>query len=456
MINKQKTGNYASYLSVAVWFFCFLFVLLYKTNQQPVSPHFVKTNPTFIKTSSAPITTPIATPSSTNTLKPNPANATTTQSSPSLQPSPAFEQHIISQPHPAPSVHAASLSTLNNNELLAVWFAGAREGASDVAIVANRYSLTKHRWATPYPILTREQLSLQSHQYIKKLGNPVIYQSQDGMLHLFVVGVSFGGWAGSKLYHLQSTNGINFDFVQLLPLSPLMNISHLVRNRPIGLDDGGFYLPIYHEFAQKFPLLLRFDHQGKLIDRIRPNPLLGVLQPAITATNSSDCLMVARNEQPAPIWQQHCSDGGTRWHKPTQLPLINDNSALSIDYFNHHLLLVHNQSHQGNSRYHLVLSSLGDKTIHSLILDSTGTTLANNLANNNAATNAIDSNAIDSNAIDTPKAGEEVSYPTTLVVGDNLHIVYTHDRNQIRHIRINQDWLKQAMPDPFISPTAYQ
>lgn len=412
MINKQKIGNCAkNYLSVAVWLFCFLLVVIYQINQKPAPAHFVITASTqsaiATKTSTtASKTDPTATITPTTNHRPTRENNPTLESNPAFKP--VFEQHIVSQPHPAPSVHAASLSTLNNNELLAVWFAGSREGASDVAIVANRYSLTKHRWATPYPILTRKQLSQQSHQYIKKLGNPVVYQSPDGTVHLFVVGVSFGGWAGSKLYHLQSTDGINFDFVQLLPLSPLMNISHLVRNRPIGLDDGGFYLPIYHEFAQKFPLLLRFDHQGKLIDRIRPNPLLGVLQPTITATNSSDCLMVARNEQPAPIWQQRCSDGGTRWHKPIKLPLINDNSALSIDYFNHHLLLVHNQSHQGNSRYHLVLSSLGDKTINSLILDSTGTALAN----------AIDA------GINTPKSGNETSYPTTLVLDGNLHYLY--------------------------------
>lgn len=393
MSKIKSITSYSKYWAWAVlWLLTLLGVLYYKQSQQALAvPVFVISN-----------------------------DAIATATSGTQAKSAVFLRHSISVHHPSPSVHAVSLSRFGEDKMIAAWFAGSREGAKDVEIVANQYSLPTQTWAEPYVILNRQQLSQLSKQYIKKLGNPVLWQTQDGVLHLFVVGVSLGGWAGSKIYHLSSTDGKQYHYRQTLPLSPFMNVSHLVRAMPVALADGGFYLPIYHEFAHKFPLLLRFDQQGEFVATIRPQArhLLGTLQPTLTALSTDHCVMTGRNRWASPIWLSACADGGQIWQVPIQLSLSNDNSSLNIINAWQNILLVHNMTKQNNSRYHLALSllDLPSKRSHSVILDSTSD-------------------------------NKEVSYPASLVVDDMVHIAYTHNRSQIRHIAFNRAWLaKVDMP----------
>lgn len=356
---------------------------------------------------------------------------------------PVFIKQTISLPQDAASVHAASLTKFNDG-LLAAWFAGEREGATDVQIFASTLSLNqKHAktnhvtpsgWSRPYVILSRALLAQKSGTYIKKLGNPVLYQAEDGKVHLFVVGVSLGGWAGSRIYHLVSQDGKAFDFLQTLQLSPLMNNSHLVRATPVALQDGGFYLPIYHEFAQKFELLLRFDKTGKLIAKSRPNQLMDSLQPWLAPLSEYGCAMIRRNGQSSPMMLQRCQKGVDTWSLPVPLNIDNDNNSANIHQFFNHTLLAHNKKHFDNDRFDLMLSVLditNAKAVPLTILDRAG------LAINDTPNIVMKKNI---------PVGE-VSYPTMLSKADRVHLVYTHDRTQIRHIEFNQAWLNQVLSD---------
>lgn len=320
-------------------------------------------------------------------------------------------------PSPTLSVHSATLTHLQNeHRLMTAWFGGSREGAKDVQIYASWLDLDKPNavWSAPKVIVSRHNLARQSHTYIKKLGNPVLYQTQDGTVHLFVVATSYAGWAASKIYHLtQSKSQDEFVFRQILPLSPLVNVSHLVRTPPVGLADGGFYLPVYHELAHKFEVLLRFDKNGKLIEKIRPNHLTQRLQPTLVALNDSDCVMTARNRYSSPILIQHCHQGGRQWDTPIATNLDNDNNSLNVVAFADGIYLTHNQSKNTNSRYALWLSKLNESTISPVV------------------------------QLDYSDTGE-VSYPTTLVVGDSIHIVYTYNRKAIRHIAFNHAFIQNA------------
>lgn len=320
-------------------------------------------------------------------------------------------------PSPTLSVHSATLTHLQNeHRLMTAWFGGSREGAKDVQIYASWLDLDKPNavWSAPKVIVSPQSLAHQSHTYIKKLGNPVLYQAQNGTVHLFVVATSYAGWAASKIYHLTQAKGKDeFVFRQILPLSPLVNVSHLVRTPPVGLADGGFYLPVYHELAYKFEVLLRFDKNGKLIEKIRPNHLTKRLQPTLVALNDSDCLMTARNRYSSPILIQHCHQGGRQWDTPIATNLDNDNNSLNVVAFADGIYLTHNQSKNTNSRYALWLSKLNESTISPVV------------------------------QLDYSDKGE-VSYPTTLVVGDSIHIVYTYNRKAIRHIAFNHAFIQNA------------
>ncbi|MGL2745474.1 3-deoxy-d-manno-octulosonic acid hydrolase subunit 2, partial [Helicobacter pylori] len=188
----------------------------------------------------------------------------------------------IPKPNDALSVHASSLISLPNDNLLSAYFSGTKEGARDVKISANLFDSKINRWSEAFIILTKEELSHYSHEYIKKLGNPLLFLHDDKIL-LFVVGVSMGGWATSKIYQLESAlEPIHFKFARKLSLSPFLNLSHLIKNKPLNTTDGGFMLPLYHELATQYPLLLKFDKQNNPKELLRPNALNHQLQPSLT------------------------------------------------------------------------------------------------------------------------------------------------------------------------------
>ena len=97
----------------------------------------------------------------------------------------------------AASVHAASLISLKDGAIRAFWFAGSREGASDVVINSAIYDSKSGAWSAPTVVMDRLAAEKGLSRYIAKLGNPVPSRTADGRLQLFFVTVSIGGWAGS-------------------------------------------------------------------------------------------------------------------------------------------------------------------------------------------------------------------------------------------------------------------
>lgn len=321
----------------------------------------------------------------------------------------------------APSMHSATLAKLEGDKLIAMWFAGSGEGKGDVEIYGSIYNPKNNLWSTPKSYLNRQKVGQDSRQFLKKLGNPVLYRSTSGDIHLFVVGVTFGGWATSKIYHyISKDNAQSFEYKQLLNLSPFMNLSYLVRSQPVGLEDGGFYLPVYHELATKYPVIVRFDKNGEMMYSQKITHEKGQLQPSIVALDSKNCLAVFRNYYDKAMKMQRCSNGGLQWQEPVDSNIINEGNSIAIFKIKDQIFLVHNtrDATPQESRGTLVLSALKNsqwKKITTLDI-----------------------------AKGVREAGKsvEVSYPTALVSGEFVDIVYTYNRTHIAHIRLNYKWIE--------------
>ncbi|MGX2971090.1 sialidase family protein, partial [Helicobacter sp. T3_23-1059] len=192
-------------------------------------------------------------------------------------------------PNATKSAHASTIIDISNLQQknndnatnMLLYFAGSREGASDVCIYQSFFvqknvaTLNKDSffWSEPKAILCPQDLSKMSGKFIKKLGNPVSFVDSLGRVHLFVVGVSMGGWATSKIYHFLFLDSLKrVKFVRELHLSPILNLSHLVRNPAMILENGDFILPVYNEFAKKYPLLLYVD--STLVAKTKFKPIL--------------------------------------------------------------------------------------------------------------------------------------------------------------------------------------
>ncbi|GAA6900126.1 3-deoxy-d-manno-octulosonic acid hydrolase subunit 2 [Helicobacter pylori] len=325
---------------------------------------------------------------------------------------PYFTQLTIPKPNDALSVHASALISFPNDNLLSAYFSGTKEGARDVKISANLFDSKINRWSEAFILLTKEELSYYSHEYIKKLGNPLLFLHDDKIL-LFVVGVSMGGWATSKIYQLESAlEPIHFKFVRKLSLSPFLNLSHLVRNKPLSTTDGGFMLPLYHELATQYPLLLKFDKHNNPRELLRPNALNHQLQPSLTPFK--DCAIMAfRNHSLKDSLMLETCKTPTAWQKPMLTNLKNLNDALNLINLNQELYLIHNPSDLSLRRKELLLSKLEN-----------------------------------SNSFKTLKIldkADEVSYPSYSLNPYFIDIVYTYNRSHIKHIRFNMAYLKSLL-----------
>ena len=206
-----------------------------------------------------------------------------------------------------------------------------------------------HHWSTPREILTPSLLSRLSGKFIAKLGNPVSFVDTLGRVHLFVVGVSLGGWATSRVYWLEFDESLeHLRFRQELALSPFANLSFLVRSPALLLEDGGFILPIYHELARKYPLLVRFDSALRLESTFLPLPHIGAkslskLQPSFTPLSPTKAIGVYRNYTPSAMQVSLCQlQGDLSCQPPKPSNLINYNSSSVLFSVDGLVFLLHN------------------------------------------------------------------------------------------------------------------
>lgn len=346
-------------------------------------------------------------------------------------------------PNSQAQAHASAIvnvSNVSDKDFMLLYFAGSREGARDVGIYQSFFTFERdfkneggfkgvdsHKighWSEPTLLLDAPMLSRLSGKFIKKLGNPITFVDMQGRVHLFVVGVSMGGWATSKIYWLllestyqkdstdsqnnQEHNLRSLHYVKELHLSPLLNFSHLVRTPALLKDDGGFILPIYHELARKYPLLLDFNSSLNLVSISRPTQLKSQLQPSFVPLDKHSSVGIYRNHKAYEntLFVSECSTICAD-SKPSNLKNYDSSSVLfnALDS----IFLLHNQGReQGNRReelwiYKLLAQSLDEQEVQFMPIMRIDMLL-----------------------------NDEVSYPSVAESGDFVHIAYTYGRKYIR------------------------
>lgn len=198
---------------------------------------------------------------------------------------PKVEAQFVSSV-PGKAVHASSIVELRDGSLRAVWFSGSREGAGDVTIQTAVLSKGSQEWASESSLFDTAQLQRGLWHYVKKIGKPVIARATDGSLHLWMVNVSLGGWAGSAITWSRSDDeGTTWSAPKQLVTSPFLNISTLVKAAPVAMTQGQTSLPVYHEFIAKFAEVLHIDASGRVVDKVRLAGSHASLQPVVLASN---------------------------------------------------------------------------------------------------------------------------------------------------------------------------
>lgn len=314
----------------------------------------------------------------------------------------------IPAPHGMPSAHASTLTPLSGGRLLAYWWAGSRESGPDVKVFSSVWS--KGAWSAAREVASRDSLGEQLGFGVRRIGNPVAWTDRAGRIHLYVVATGLGGWAAARIAHLVSSDeGASYQVRRVLPTSPLFNTSALVRTAPVGLADGGWWLPVYFEIGNKYPMLMAFDADGNPTSVSRIGQSTTTLQPAIVPVSNHEVRALMRDDSDQQLVQHATSiDGGASWQDLPPLNLPNySTSVAAIRLSSGQFLMLHNHVEgDASARSILRLSVSSDLRHWRTVAD-----------------------------VARGPAGDEFSYPSMQQVGDELHISYTWQRQAIAHHR---------------------
>jgi predicted neuraminidase len=361
------------------------------------------------------------------------------------------------------STHAASLVELSDGRIRAFWFAGSREGAPDVVIRTAVFDPAKNTWSPERSIVNRTDTEHALLRYVKKIGNPVAQRAPDGKLWLYYVTVSLGGWAGSSITAIASTDdGATWGKPQRLITSPFINISTLIKGTPFLYSDGTMGLPVYHEFIGKFGELLRIGGNGEIIAKQRLSYGKSTLQPVVLITSPEHALVLMRRSGNSPkrVISTMTDDAGQHWSAPRPTALANPDAAISgVVLTDGKMLVVLNNIEDGRDALSLVVSADRGKTWETVyqLEDQRGqptdpvhfgeisAELAKSTDPGIADASAYAKSA-QRNKCAAQHCDYEFSYPYLIRTHNgDFDLVYTWNRSFIKHVRFNRAWLDQRM-----------
>lgn len=234
--------------------------------------------------------------------------------------------------------HSPTVALLNSQKIRLMWFQGSREGGEDVAIWISDLQHSNNRWqhSKARPFLSPHTIDqhLQPTRSLTTLGNTVQFGT-DPNKYLTTV-VSLGGWAMASIAFVNTQNNAKnpVQAAHILPLSPYLNRSHLVRSPTIAWQDGDIGLPAYFEIATYFGVLVRLGQNGQVKDqRTISRGKLGI-QPVIVVLDSKRAVALLRNFADTPALQDRLvaswtDDGGQSWSQAELLDVPNPSSPVA-------------------------------------------------------------------------------------------------------------------------------
>ena len=323
-------------------------------------------------------------------LTANVATARTAEADPAV-----VTTEFLTDNPPTATSHASTIVETPDG-LLAAWFGGTREAATDVSIWLSRNPGTG--WAAPVEIANGADVKRQVRY---PCWNPVLFRRNNGNLLLFYkVGPSPASWWG--MVRLSKDDGKSWSEVRRLP----SGIVGPVRNKPIELGDGLLLCGASLENkGWRVHVETCHDPFGswERSPDLNAAYTMAAIQPTILRHSETSIQLLCRTRQGciAECWTQN---GGVSWGPMTRTALPNPNSAIdSVALRDGRFLLVYNPSREDRHTLDVALS-----------LDGRTWQTAAQLEN---------------------EPDGEFSYPAMIQTDDGqVHVTYTWKRQRIKHV----------------------
>ena len=295
--------------------------------------------------------------------------------------------------------HAPTIAALPDGSLLVAWYAyvGPRE-LDGAAIFTARRSAGSDVWGTPQLHIDRPEAD----------GNPVLY-SEGASVWLFQAVVPGTGWSTAHIEVQRSNDsGVTWTSPQVIN-GPL---GTNVRFPPVRLDDGTLLLPAYDDLLQRS--LFFTSHDGdtwSLRASLTTSVSARNIQPSLVQLSSARLLAVMRNTARGWLWLSASDDRGQTWSEPVDAGFPNPASPSELlRLASGNLVLIYNDSNVARYPLAITISADEGRTWHTprVLVDGDG----------------------------------EYAYPSAVETpGGLIEIVYSHDREYIGHITVNEAWI---------------
>lgn len=303
---------------------------------------------------------------------------------------------------PFPSCHAATLVEVSAGRLLAAWFGGKAEGATDVKI-----------WQAGFDGKTWSAPTVAAQEPGFPCWNPVLFKSRSKTLFLFYkAGPNPMTWSGYM--RRSGDDGKTWSRVEQLPAGLLGPI----KNKPIETKSGAILSGTSVESHRAWCAWVeRSSDDGKTWRRFGPIAVPdqphGLIQPTLLRTSDDRILALCRSRGIGAICQSESKDEGETWSAAKPLELPNPNSGIdAVRTAKGEFFLVYNHTKSGRSPLNLTRSRDDGKTWQrvAVLEDGPG----------------------------------EFSYPAIVQSGDGrLHIAYTWNRRHIKHVTYDPAELRE-------------
>ena len=314
------------------------------------------------------------------------------------------EEFLYSDP-PFASCHASTIVEVAPGRFIAAAFGGTHESHKDVCIWLSEQN--GREWSTPSKIA--DGIVHDSLRY--PTWNPVLFKAREGRLFLFYkVGPSPSKWWG--MVRTSEDNGTSWSAPQRLP----EGILGPIKNKPVQLANGDILSPSSTENYvndETWPWKVHMERSADLGTSwervpVDPGSRFNAIQPSILVHPDGTLQILCRSRENA-IVQAFSEDGGRNWGELTKTSLTNPNSGTdALTLQNGRYLLVYNptmrqEGTEGRSRLHVAVSEDGIRWADTMVLEN--------------------------------EEKGEFSYPAVIQATDgNIHIIYTYNRVNIKHV----------------------
>lgn len=297
---------------------------------------------------------------------------------------------------PTPSCHASTIAKFNN-ELYVAWFGGTGESKPDVTIWLSK-SVDGTNWSTPVDM---SEINDVAHW------NPVLFTYQDTLYLYYKIGLHPDNWT---TYVRNTKDGVNWSEEKILIEGDTLGRGP-VKNKPILTSKGTVICPSSIEYKTKLPdcyVDITTDMKNYTRSKnVHSRLFVEKIQPALVEVEPGKIMMYIRTNR-GRIYACHSTTEGRKWSHAKPIGLYNNNSGIDVDMNSNGIVgLVHNPVEENwGDRNPLILGLSYDK----------GKTWTKKVT------------------IESQEG--EFSYPSVICDGENFHIVYTYNREQIKYVKV--------------------